>query len=565
MRKIYFLLLFLCLAVNMQARERTVQEMKRIALNQLGLSSSSTRSNATTEVRKMYDADMLAVYGTESAFVVVSKDTEFAPVLGYSDAPFVADNMPTDFLWWMAQITASMKRGYQSNYSPATRSTGDGSYLVTARWGQTSPYSDACPSYTGCVATAMSQIMYYYKYPAQGEGTDCAYTVNGTDNARSFSTTYAWDKMVDDYYHSTLFISKPRKKAVADLMFDAGSAVHMQYTNTGSGAYTNDAAAAFVKNFHYDSLSVNLLSRFLYSDQEWMNIISNEIQNKRPILYAASDTVAGGHAFIFDGIDDNGLVHINWGWDGSANGFYNIADLSPNDTILSTDDHYHFNLGQQMIIGLKAHTNADTEDSYHSQWCSDSVVAYSTPGKDSLGVEIANLYNMDYQDFSGEILLLLISQTQKDTTAVSLIDIPKDTKSTVPYGSGFTFRNNEGKVEVNYFDLKKDLGMKAGNYKVCLASRSDRQAVPTVLRVMGGESSSLFTYSADGMITFNTSTGISDIQQISPTSKDNSVRVYDETGKLVYVSSPETFRIDNIRGHGLFIIKQGTRTRKVIR
>lgn len=87
MRKIYFLLLFLCLAVNMQARERTVQEMKRIALNQLGLSSSSTRSNATTEVRKMYDADMLAVYGTESAFVVVSKDTEFAPVLGYSDAP----------------------------------------------------------------------------------------------------------------------------------------------------------------------------------------------------------------------------------------------------------------------------------------------------------------------------------------------------------------------------------------------------------------------------------------------------------------------------------------------
>lgn len=148
---------------------------------------------------------------------------------------------------------------------------------------------------------------------------------------------------------------------------------------------------------------------------------------------------------------------------------------------------------------------------------------------------------------------------------MSLIDIPKGTKSTVPYGSGYTFRNNEGKVEVNYFDLKKDLGMKAGSYKVCLASRSDRQAVPTVLRVMGGESSSLFTYSADGTITFNTPTGINNVLQTSPTSKDNSVRVYDETGKLVYVSSPETFRIDNIRGYGLFIIKQGTRTRKVIR
>lgn len=564
MRKIYFLLFSLSLAFSLQARERTAGEMKQIALSQLGL-SAATRSQSADEVKQMYAADMLTIYGNDKAFVVVSKDTQFTPVLGYSDAPFDAEHLPTDFCWWMAQISASMRRGYQSDYVPSTRATGDGTYLVKALWGQESPYSDACPAVTGCVATAMAQIMYYYGYPAIGTGTNCTYTYEGTTETRSFNTTYEWDKMVDDYYNSTVFLSKARKQAVANLMFDAGTAVHMQYSNSGSGAYTYDAATAFVKNFSYDSLSVNMLNRFLYSDTEWMDIISKEITSGRPILYTGADSVAGGHAFIFDGLDGNGRVHINWGWNGSANGFYSIADLSPGDTILASNLKYHFNVGQQMVIGLKNHAEADAEDSYHSQWCSDSTIVYSSAAKDSLTLELANLYNMDYQTFSGKILLLLINQTSNDTTAVDLLDVNDHTTGTVGYGYGMSLRGKDGKVKLQKFSLKDDLGLKAGTYKVCLASQSDKQTVPTLFRVSGGESSAVFAYGADGTVTFNPTTGISSVRVNKPQPSDGTVRVYDASGRLVLTTTVSAYRSDDIPGHGLFIIRQGEKTQKVVK
>lgn len=563
MRKIYFLLFSLSLVLSLQARERTAGEMKQIALSQLGL-STATRSQSADEVKQMYAADMLTIYGNDKAFVVVSKDTQFTPVLGYSDAPFDAEHLPTDFCWWMAQISASMRRGYQSDYVPSTRATGDGTYLVKALWGQESPYSDVCPAVTGCVATAMAQIMYYYGYPAIGTGTNCTYTVNGAKKTRSFNTIYEWDKMVDDYYNSTVFLSKARKQAVANLMFDAGTAVHMQYSNSGSGAYTNDAATAFVKNFSYDSLSVNMLNRFLYSDTEWMDIISKEINSGRPILYTGADSVAGGHAFIFDGLDANGRVHINWGWNGSANGFYNIADLSPGDTILASNLRYHFNVGQQMIIGLKNHANADAEDSYHSQWCSDSTIVYSSDIKDSLTLELANLYNMDYQTFSGKILLIFINQSTNDTTAVDLLDVNDSTTGKYNFGYGMSLRGDDGKVELQKISLKDDIGLKAGTYKVCLASQADKQSVPTLFRVSGGESSAVFSYSADGLITFNPTTGLSSVR-LNQSSADGKVRAYDTSGRLVLETSASAYRPEDLPGHGLFIVRKGDQTQKVVK
>lgn len=361
MRESIFLFLALLLTIVAQGRERTSAEMRQIAMTQLGLSATTRASSA--ELKRMYTGEKLSIYGTDKAFVVVSSDTHFSPVLGYSDTSFDGDNLPANFRWWLACITASMKNGYVSSYTPA-RSTSNGTYLCTAEWGQEDPYNLQCPKsngrwarsmYTGCVATAMSQIMYYYKYPAAGSGEDCTYTaVVGKDTTtftRSFNNTYDWANMLDSYTNKSP--STEQKQAVAALMFDAGTAVHMEYTSDGSGAFTNDAASAFVKNFGYDSLSVNYLTRLYYSDEEWMDIIDNEISNRRPILYSGVDATSGGHAFVFDGIDDNGLVHINWGWDGDANGFYDIADLEPNADILSTTTDYHFNFYQDMVIGLK--------------------------------------------------------------------------------------------------------------------------------------------------------------------------------------------------------------------
>lgn len=573
MRESIFLFLALLLTIVAQGRERTAAEMRQIAMTQLGLSATTRASSA--ELKRMYTGEKLSIYGTDKAFVVVSSDTQFTPVLGYSDTSFDSDNLPANFRWWLARITASMKNGYVSSYTP-TRSTSSGSYLCTAEWGQESPYNLKCPKsfgrwgsnlYTGCVATAMSQIMYYYKYPVTGSGTDCTYTVvrssssKGTTYPRSFNNTYDWSNMIDDYTGQS---TSTQQQAVATLMWDAGTAVHMQYASDGSGAFTNDAASAFVENFGYDSLSVNYLMRSFYSDAEWMDIIDNEISNGRPILYSGVDATSGGHAFVFDGIDDNGLVHINWGWDGAANGFYDIADLEPDADILSSSTTYHFNLDQDMVIGLKPHANADAEDKYHSQWVSDSIIAYTSPAKNSLSIELADMWNMDYQTFEGTINVLFINQSTGDTTVYEFFN-SKDYGST-EYNSGYTLRNStDGTVEPLEFDLKSDLGLPAGTYKVCLASQSKKQSEPTVLRIPGGESSAIFTYAEDGTVTFGATTGISSTKAVTPAVSSDEVCVYDITGRLVYVSKASSFQMDDIPGQGLFVIRQGDSTQKVIK
>ena len=567
MRESIFLFLALFLAAVAQGRERTAAEMRQIAMTQLGL-TATTRASAT-ELKRVYTGEKLSIFGTDKAFVVVSSDTEFAPVLGYSYSSFDSSKMPANFQWWLACITASMKQGYVSSYTPSTRAT-DGSYLCKAQWGQESPYNLYCPEiggntgYTGCVATAMAQIMYYYKYPASGSGNNCTYTVVNSRGrtksyTQSFANSYDWANMKDTYTSRST-----NGLAVATLMFDAGCAVHMQYASDGSGAYTNDAATAFVKNFGYDSLSVNYLTRLYYSDEEWMRIIDKEISNGRPILYSGSDTTAGGHAFVIDGIDGNGYVHVNWGWDGTANGFYDIADLKPDDAILSSESEYHFNVDQDMIIGLKNHANADAEDRYHSQWVSDSTIAYTSPAKNILSIELADMWNMDYQTFEGTINVLFINQSTGDTTVYEFFN-SKDYGST-EYNSGYTLRNStDGTVEPLEFDLKSDLGLPAGTYKVCLASQSKKQSEPTVLRISGGESSAIFTYAEDGTVTFGATTGISSTKTVTPAVGSDEVCVYDITGRLVYVSKASSFQMDDIPGQGLFVIRQGDSTQKVIK
>lgn len=129
MRESIFLFLALLLTIVAQGRERTSAEMRQIAMTQLGLSATTCASSA--ELKRMYTGEKLSIYGTDKAFVVVSSDTQFTPVLGYSDTSFDSDNLPANFRWWLARITASMKNGYVSSYTP-TRSTSSGSYLCTA-------------------------------------------------------------------------------------------------------------------------------------------------------------------------------------------------------------------------------------------------------------------------------------------------------------------------------------------------------------------------------------------------------------------------------------------------
>ena len=223
-------------------------------------------------------------------------------------------------------------------------------------WNQDEPYNDMCPSYdlnarcaTGCIATAMAQVMYYHRWPETGVG---AHTYSpsilggGTLTADFGNTRYAWDDMLPTYDATS---SEASREAVALLMLHCGIAVDMEYS-TSSGAGSAEVAMALATYFNYDK-GVAYRQRTNYGSLEWDNAIKSEIDAGRPVI-ATGRSSAGGHAFVFDGYDDNGLIHVNWGWSGMSNGYFRTTALMPPvQGVGGADGGYNYD--QQIITGIQ--------------------------------------------------------------------------------------------------------------------------------------------------------------------------------------------------------------------
>jgi hypothetical protein len=176
-----------------------------------------------------------------------------------------------------------------------------------------------------CVATAMAQVMYYNRWPEQGQGTH-TYTPYGWNQSFTvdFSQSrYGWDVMTPKYDSSS---SDESKNAVAKLMYDCGVSVDMVYGEQ-SGADHTLCPSAYVNYFGYDK-SIDLRNRLYYSNEEWDRVIRAELDAKRVVM-AIGFTSSGGHAFVFDGYDTDGLIHVNWGWSGMSNGYFRTSALTP--------------------------------------------------------------------------------------------------------------------------------------------------------------------------------------------------------------------------------------------
>lgn len=307
-------------------------------------------------------------------FVVVSGDDDFPSIIGYSNDGFFPSNghMPdalSDFLSFYSQYVADVRSGIAE--PPVTnldRSLSRASVpvvapLCTSKWSQGEPYnmyvpkigSTTCP--VGCVATAMSQLMYFWKYPDRGKG-QISYTVPGygipisEDLSRS---VYDWKNMSDAVSNTS---SEAAKDAVARLCYDAGVSVSMQYAPSASGAYDVNAMAAMANNFGY-SKSMRMVYRECYAKlNEWQEVIKSELDEGRPIYFSAVSPAgggidAGGHAFIVDGYDTDDFAHVNWGWGGLYDGYYSISRMNPGN--------YAFTSDQAMIIGIKPAFDGEIE------------------------------------------------------------------------------------------------------------------------------------------------------------------------------------------------------------
>ena len=299
------------------------------------------------------------VFNSEKGgFVIVAGDDRFpTAVLGYSkNGRFNYNELPPNAKAWMDGYTEEIKAletmpegvldkaeiDYGTSVSPL---------LGDIEWGQDRPYNLLCPklgtelTVTGCVATATAQIMYYHRWPNKGKGS-----VSYTTDTRRFrlsanfaQSTYNWDAMKPTYNSSS---STASQNAVALLMRDVGYAYYMDYdtnSNGGSGAYTSDAVYVLPTYFGYDANTIQLAYRSDKTDAQWSNILKNELDNKRPILYSGRGT--GGHAFVCDGYDANGYFHFNFGWDGWCNAYMSFTSIRPSG--------YNFTQSQFAVCGIQ--------------------------------------------------------------------------------------------------------------------------------------------------------------------------------------------------------------------
>lgn len=281
-------------------------------------------------------------------FVLVSAEDEARAVLGYSDkGSFNQEDIPENMRFWL-QIYADELARYEANKPvlkagqvslPRAKRTAAASYptispiLGKTVWGQDEPFNNKCPlqnnkrTVTGCVATALSQIMYAHKYPTKGTGSH-SYTTDSKKlkvSADFGNTTYDWANMIPNYNGS---YTTAQANAVATLMYHVGVAANMDYTVDGSGAVSSIALAAITEYFGYNK-SIHVLPKDFMTEETALQTVASDLQAGRPIYISGSTVNQEGHAFVCDGMQSNGYLHINWGWNGNGNGYFALSALDP--------------------------------------------------------------------------------------------------------------------------------------------------------------------------------------------------------------------------------------------
>lgn len=556
MKKVILLLLCVFGAYGVNAAERSLEEMRQIAASVLSSKVSQAKAQGKTtslQVELLSQNDVLTVMGSQQAgLVVISNDDATDAVLGYSFRSSSSDN--PQFKWWLNTMTrvleaekakgnATLKRVVKPENGKSVEP------MITSTWGQGSPFNNDCPGMgsghypTGCQATAMAQIMYHWKYPTKGTGSN-QYSFNGEIYKADFSqTTYDWDNMIDNYSKS---YTDAQATAVATLMWHCGAAINMQYTASGSGAFDVEACKAFNNNFGYKD--AQLYNRDYYSEESWMKMVYQEIDAQRPILYTGVDATNGGHAFVLDGYDSDGLVHINWGWNGSEDGYFDIAKLNP--------ANYAFSLQQGMIVGL---TSEDIGNEYQSQITSSDLKMSATSTRITLS---GSFVNMGTTQFDG-----LIGMTRVNLSTGDSVVMKAQRLSLQEYKNGRTYSSSNLSFQSNWV---KTPGV---TYRVYLVSKADREKNWQLVRNDNVSNSSVcsayqVTVDQDNHITVtpetsDTWTGISSVSRSSRST--DLISVYNSLGRRIYVSSAASFRLEDIPARGLLIVKDGQKTYKVVK
>lgn len=368
MKKIIILLTFLLfLSLNMFANPVDREEAQKCAVNFYTYNAPEGVFDFSVKDVIIHTYSGKTSFYTfvfqSGGFVLISADDYVRPVLAYSFTGNVDRDDKNPALGYKLESykkqiehaktlkakdenLSKMWEGLRSN--TLTEKLKAGPYLLSTTWNQSPIYNMYCPpnTPTGCVATAMAQIMNFHKWPQTGRGFH-AYVPSGSPvygkQAADFASgNYDWTNMPNILSQSS---TEQQKTAVAKLMYHCGVSVDMNYKTDGSGAYSEDVVYSLTNYFLYDHSGIELINFNVAQETAWLSKIKNEIDNGRPVYYAGSSEEDGGHAWVCDGYDSFNNLHINWGWGGSYDGYFAASAMNPGN--------YSFSEYNSAIIGIK--------------------------------------------------------------------------------------------------------------------------------------------------------------------------------------------------------------------
>ena len=340
-----------------QARKIAIDFMSQHAIAPTGLKmvQKSPTMNASTGKMAYY------VFNATRGYVIVAGDDRVPAVLGYSDqGTFDHDNVPEALQELLDGYAAQIEAIAQGATPVKMRSSGHAiSPLVKSSWSQNAPYNTMLPilsngnqAVAGCVATAMAQVMYHWKWPARPTTTIPEYTTQnlGIYMPALEPVDFNWEAMQDTYLDNDT--ESDGAKAAAQLTLYCAQSVKMNFLYTTSGANTTLIPAAMASYFGYKA-SAHCEYRENFTTQGWADLLYSELNEGRPVIYSGSKK-SSGHAFICDGYNGEGMFHINWGWNGMSNGYYVLEVLNPDaQGTGSASEAYGYIYKQYIVAGIE--------------------------------------------------------------------------------------------------------------------------------------------------------------------------------------------------------------------
>ena len=412
-----------------QAAHRTAEQALAIARQHADTSSPTSAASAPAKSRSYTIAAQSDAYyavNTNHGFILVSADDRMPDILGYSDnGTFHADSLPPALRYWLdaydEEVALLNTASVSVRHANTSLTTDAVAPLLRTQWDQGQPYNLLAPSLdgnkcpAGCVATAMAQIMNYYQHPLKGNGSHSYswyyvyYIMNipiqGSKqlSADFGNTTYQWEYMLDSYsggYTST------QADAVATLLYHCGVAVDMQYDVNGSGSNGIKAMRAFINYFDYDDAIVSI-AKDASSKQTLYNNLAKELQLGCPIYVTGLNSQGTeGHAFVCDGYNEDGLFHFNWGWSGTADGYYSLYALNP--TAIGIGGGLgSYNNQTTFYTGIRPKGKSKAAYMLSVEKVTSSATKVSLNSR--ITITLNNISNQSFHPFSGECAIALVN------------------------------------------------------------------------------------------------------------------------------------------------------------